>query len=88
MALDDAAFSARFSKSAIKRAKRLGLLRNAAVVLGISSERYSAYAGKRWGPGWKINAAGRRHALAEIESFRDDRQGFADKINAAVDMFS
>ena len=34
MALDDAAFSRRFSKSAIKRAKRRGLLRNAAVALG------------------------------------------------------
>ena len=61
---------------------------NAAAVLGIASERYMAYAAKGWGPGWKINALGRRRALAEIESFRDDRQGFADKINAAVDMFS
>ena len=61
---------------------------NAAAVLGISSERYNAYAGKRWGPGWKINAAGRRHALAEIESFRDDRQGFADKLSAALDVLS
>ena len=61
---------------------------NAAAVLGVSRERYSAYAGKRWGPGWKINAAGRRHALAEIESYRDDRQGFADKINAALDVLS
>ena len=61
---------------------------NSAAVLGISSDRYSAYAGKRWGPGWKINAAGRRHALAEIESFRDDRQGFADKLSAALDVLS
>jgi epoxyqueuosine reductase len=34
LALDDQAFSLRFSKSAIKRAKRRGLLRNVAVVLG------------------------------------------------------
>jgi epoxyqueuosine reductase len=34
LALDDEAFSARFTKSAIKRAKRRGLLRNVAVVLG------------------------------------------------------
>src|SRR5882762_769039 len=34
LALDDQAFSARFSKSAVKRAKRRGLLRNVAVALG------------------------------------------------------
>jgi epoxyqueuosine reductase len=34
MALDDAGFSRRFSGSAVKRAKRRGLLRNAAVALG------------------------------------------------------
>ena len=34
LALDDHAFSARFSKSAMKRAKRRGLLRNVAVALG------------------------------------------------------
>src|SRR5205814_5455453 len=33
---------------------------NAAAVLGITSERYMAYAAKAWGPGWKINALGRR----------------------------
>ncbi len=39
LALDEAAFSARFTKSAIKRAKRSGLLRNAAVVLGNTGNR-------------------------------------------------
>jgi len=39
MALDDAAFSRRFSKSAIKRAKRRGLLRNVAIALGNSGNR-------------------------------------------------
>ena len=34
LALDDAAFSARFTTSAVKRAKRRGLLRNVAVALG------------------------------------------------------
>jgi epoxyqueuosine reductase len=34
LALDDRAFSARFSKSAVKRTKRRGLLRNVAVALG------------------------------------------------------
>ena len=39
MALDDFSFSQRFRKSAIKRAKRRGLLRNAAVVLGNAGNR-------------------------------------------------
>ncbi|HUY37499.1 MAG TPA: tRNA epoxyqueuosine(34) reductase QueG [Candidatus Binataceae bacterium] len=39
LALDDAAFSRRFSGSAIKRAKRRGLLRNAAIVLGNTGNR-------------------------------------------------
>jgi epoxyqueuosine reductase len=39
MALDDFSFSRRFSKTAIKRAKRRGLLRNAAVVLGNTGNR-------------------------------------------------
>src|SRR5215813_8008224 len=39
LALDDAAFSRRFTGSAIKRSKRRGLLRNAAVVLGNTGNR-------------------------------------------------
>jgi len=39
LALDDAAFSRRFTKSAVKRSKRRGLLRNAAVVLGNTGNR-------------------------------------------------
>jgi epoxyqueuosine reductase len=39
MELDDEGFSRRFTKSAIKRAKRRGLLRNAAVVLGNTGNR-------------------------------------------------
>ena len=53
---------------------------NAAAEFGVDRARYGAYAAKRWGPGWKINAAGRRRALAEIESFCDDPDGFADKV--------
>lgn len=37
--LDDAAFSRRYARSAVKRAKRRGLLRNAAVVLGNTGNR-------------------------------------------------
>jgi epoxyqueuosine reductase len=39
MTLDDAGFSRRFSRSAIKRTKRRGLLRNTAVALGNSGNR-------------------------------------------------
>jgi epoxyqueuosine reductase len=39
MTLDEDGFRARFGRSAIKRAKRRGLLRNAAVVLGNSGNR-------------------------------------------------
>ncbi|MFZ0658947.1 MAG: tRNA epoxyqueuosine(34) reductase QueG [Candidatus Binataceae bacterium] len=39
LALDDAAFGRRFSGSAIKRTKRRGLLRNAAIVLGNTGNR-------------------------------------------------
>src|SRR5206468_10641378 len=61
---------------------------NAAAEFGIDGERYAAYAAKRWGPGWTINADGRRRALAEIERFRDDPDGLTDKIDAEIDVFS
>jgi hypothetical protein len=60
---------------------------NAAADFGIDGERYATYAAKRWGPGWKINADGRRRALAEIERFRDDPDGLTDKIDAEIDEF-
>ena len=61
---------------------------NAVAEFGIDGARYTAYAAKRWGPGWKINAAGRRRALAEIESFRDDPDGLTNKIDAEIDVFA
>ena len=61
---------------------------NAAAEFGIAGARYTAYAAKRWGPGWKINADGRRRALAEIERFRDDPDGLTDKIDAEIDEFA
>jgi hypothetical protein len=60
---------------------------NAAADFGIDAERYERYAAKRWGSGWKINATGRRRALAEIESFRDDPDGLTDKIAAEIEVF-
>jgi len=61
---------------------------NAAAEFGIPGERYAAYATKRWGPGWKLNATGRRRALMEIDSFRDDPDGLINKIGAEIDTLS
>lgn len=61
---------------------------NAAAEFGVDGARYTAYAAKRWGPGWRINVAGRRRALAEIESFRDDPDGFTNKIDAEIGVFT
>ena len=61
---------------------------NAVAEFGVDGARYTAYAAKRWGPGWKINAAGRRRALAEIEGFRDDPDGLTNKIDAEIDQFA
>ncbi|MCC6198278.1 MAG: hypothetical protein IT518_27815, partial [Burkholderiales bacterium] len=61
---------------------------SAAAEFGIDGARYTAYAAKRWGPGWKINAAGRRRALAEIQSFRDDPDGLTNKIDAEIDVLA
>jgi hypothetical protein len=59
---------------------------NAAADFGIDGARYTAYAAKRWGPGWRINADGRRRALAEIERFRDDPDGLIEKIDSEIDV--
>jgi hypothetical protein len=61
---------------------------NAAADFGIDGGRYTVYAAKRWGPGWKINATGRRCALAEIERFRDDPDGFINTIDAELGVFA
>jgi hypothetical protein len=60
----------------------------AVTALGIEPSKYEAYAAKRWGPGWKMNAGGRRRALEEIERFRSDPEGLTSKISAEVDVFS
>lgn len=56
----------------------------AAGEFGIEATRYAAYAAKRWGPGWKLNANGRRRALDEIERYRNDPEGLADKIDTEL----
>jgi len=59
-----------------------------ALSYGIDSERYEEYADRRWGSGWKINAGGRRGALEELERYRNDPRGCADKIDAELKVCS
>lgn len=51
---------------------------------GIDAGRYEAYADCRWGPGWMLNANGRRRALDEIERYRNDADTFIDKVDAEL----
>ena len=54
--------------------------------IGVDPVRYTRYADKRWGSGWKLNAGGRRRALEEIGGFRDDPAGLSAKIETHVDV--
>ncbi|RZI42151.1 hypothetical protein EGT07_13055 [Herbaspirillum sp. HC18] len=56
----------------------------AAGEFGIDAERYAAYADCHWGPGWLRNANGRRRALDEVERYRNDPDGFVDKVDAEL----
>ena len=51
--------------------------------MGIDPERFNGYADDFWGTGWKLNPHGRRRAWEEIERYRNDPEGYADKIDAA-----
>lgn len=55
---------------------------------GIDAARYEEYADRRWGSGWKINAGGRRGVLAELDRYRNDPQGYADKIESELKMLA
>lgn len=56
----------------------------AASEFGIEATRYKAYAAKRWGAGWKLNANGRRRALDEIERYRNAPEELLDKIDTEL----
>lgn len=56
----------------------------AAVALGAGAAGFEKYAARRWGAGWKHNAAGRRRVLDEIHRYQNDAEGFVDKIDAAL----
>jgi epoxyqueuosine reductase len=98
LALDDYAFSARFSKSAVKRAKRRGLLRNVAVALGNTRNPEAAAALVRalecdaeplvrshaaWALG-QVGGPVARHALERARS-RDDDPAVRAEIIAALE---
>jgi hypothetical protein len=51
---------------------------------GIAPERYQAYADRRWGRGWKLNPHGRRRAWDELDRYRNDPQGYLDKIDSEL----
>lgn len=61
---------------------------NAAHASGVAPQDYEAYATKRWGSGWRLNAAGRRRALDEIQALRDEPQALVDKVRAELNVFS
>ena len=61
------------------------LLRRAQAI-GIDAERYQAYADQRWGSGWKINPHGRRRAWDELDRYRNDPQGYRDKVETELQL--
>lgn len=55
---------------------------------GITAQRYKAYADHRWGAGWKVNPHGRGRAWDEIERYRNDPQGYLDKVESELQTVS
>lgn len=55
-----------------------------AMSYGISVAQYQAYADQRWGRGWRYNALGRQNAYDELERYRNDPQGYLDKMDCAL----
>jgi hypothetical protein len=47
--------------------------------LGIDTQRFDTYASGRWGEGWKLNATGRKRALASIAQFAASPKAHADR---------
>jgi hypothetical protein len=58
----------------------------AAAGLGVDITRFERYADRRWGQGWMRSANGRYQVLDEIERYRNDPEGFADKIDAHLNL--
>lgn len=51
---------------------------------GIAADQYQAYADRRWGRGWRLNPHGRRRAWDELDRYRNDPQGYLDKIESEL----
>ena len=52
--------------------------------MGIDPERYTTYADRRWGRGWRLNARARARAWDELERYRNDPRGYLDKMEAEL----
>ena len=52
--------------------------------MGVPAQTWLTYAAQRWGPGWKFNPQGRQRAWCELERYRNDPRGCADKIGAEL----
>lgn len=61
---------------------------NAAQASGVAPKDYEAYATKRWGSGWRLNAAGRRRAMDEINSLCTEPNALIEKVRAELNVFS
>lgn len=51
---------------------------------GIEPELYGQYADQRWGRGWRLNPRGRRRAWDELDRYRNDPQGYLDKVESEL----
>ncbi len=52
--------------------------------IGLSADVYVAYTDRRWGSGWRLNRQGRRRAWDELERYRNDPQGYVDKVESEM----
>ncbi|WP_245610816.1 hypothetical protein [Xenophilus azovorans] len=59
-------------------------LLNRAQAMGIAPERYTRYADKRWGSGWRVNPHGRGRAWDELDRYSHDCEGYRDKIETEL----
>lgn len=55
-----------------------------AQAMGVAPTRYTAYADRRWGRGWRVNPHGRSRAWDELERYRHDPDGYLEKIETEL----
>jgi hypothetical protein len=56
--------------------------------VGLPPKLYLRYADRRWGTGWNLNPHGRARAWNELERYRNDPQGYLDKIASELQAVS